>query len=262
VKFDLDIPALNARFEHTPAAEIVRWAWETFAPAVALSSSFQTQSVPLLHIVSQVCPEMPVLFLDTGFHFPETLAFRDALQARLGLNVINVRARITQSQLLQQYGEGLYRRDPDLCCYIHKVVPMQEALAELDAWIAGVRRDQTVTRQTLAFLEAEPTGRFKIHPLLNWTKEDVKAYRQRYELPAHPLYERGYLSIGCAPCTRMVAVGEDERAGRWAGTGKQECGLHLRGSGGTGERGDREQRSGGAGESRTQEQDPFLFFKP
>jgi phosphoadenosine phosphosulfate reductase len=223
----LDIAILNERFEHASTEEILRWAWKTFAPDVAASSSFQTQSVPLLHIISRVCPEMPVIFIDTGFHFPETLAFRDKLQAEFNLNILTVRPTMTQSELLQQYGEALYRHDPDLCCYINKVSPMQWITSRMQALVAGVRRDQTANRQTMSVLHQPSKGPLRIHPMLNWTKDDVQAYRQVHDLPVHPLYHRGYVSVGCAPCTRPVFLGEDERGGRWADSDKQECGLHL-----------------------------------
>jgi phosphoadenosine phosphosulfate reductase len=224
---DLDIAYLNTRFEHASPQEILRWAWETFGTKAAISSSFQTQSVPLLHLVAQTCPGMAVLFLDTGFHFPETLTFRDQLQAHFKLNLVVVRPAIEKSQLIAQHGEGLYRRDPDLCCYINKVEPMQRAISGLQAWLSGVRRDQTAHRQALSVVQPDTNGLLKIHPLLNWTKKDVWAYIDQHQLPAHPLFSKGYLSVGCAPCTRPVMAGEDERAGRWAGLNKAECGLHL-----------------------------------
>lgn len=224
---DLDITALNARLEDASAEEILIWAWETFAPDIAASSSFQTQSVPLLHIIARVCPEMPVIFIDTGFHFPETLTFRDQLQAQFNLNIMTVRPTMTQSELLQQYGEALYRRDPDLCCYINKVSPMQWMTSRMRAWVSGVRRDQTANREAMHVLEWQAKGLLQVHPMLHWTRDDVRAYRQAHDLPVHPLYNRGYVSVGCAPCTRPVFIGESERAGRWADSDKKECGLHL-----------------------------------
>ena len=223
----MDIASLNERFECASTEEILRWAWETLAPDVAASSSFQTQSVPLLHIISQVCPEMPVIFIDTGFHFPETLTFRDKLQAQFNLNILTVRPTMTQSELLQQYGEALYRHDPDLCCYINKVSPMQWITERLKALVAGVRRDQTANRQTMSVLQQPSKGPLQIRPMLNWTRDDVQAYRRTHDLPVHPLYHRGYVSVGCAPCTRPVSLDEGERAGRWIESDKQECGLHL-----------------------------------
>lgn len=224
---DLDFAFLNEQFEQQSPAAILRWSWEVFGPHIAASSSFQTQSLPLLHLISEVCPEMPVVFLDTGFHFPETLTFRDELQERFKLNIVVARPAIEKSQLLARYGEALYRRDPDLCCYLNKVEPMQRVVAGLRAWISGVRRDQTEYRHGLQILEPQPSGLLKIHPLLNWTQKEVWAYIDQYQLPAHPLMAKGYLSVGCAPCTRPVYGNEHERAGRWAGLTKTECGLHL-----------------------------------
>ncbi len=223
----LDIAELNIAFESASAEEILRWTWETFGTDARASSSFQTQSVPLLHMIGRVCPELPIIFIDTGFHFTETLAFRDALRARYHLNIVAVHAQIDKAALFRKYGEGLYRRDPDLCCYINKVEPMQRALAGAAAWISGVRRDQTAHRKTLRVLEPQQSGVLKIHPMLNWTQEQVWAYIDQHDLPSHPLLAQGYQSIGCAPCTRPVQAGEDARAGRWDGTGKTECGLHL-----------------------------------
>lgn len=215
------------QMEEASPETVLRWAWDNFRGHVAVSSSFQTQSVPLLHLVSRVCPEMPIIFLDTGFHFPETLAFRDTLRDLLGLKLEIVSAAISKSELLARYGEGLYRRDPDLCCYLNKVEPMERALSGLSAWIAGVRRDQSSRRQHLMVIEPQRSGVLKIHPMLNWTKTQVMEYIQVHDLPYHPLYFKGYRSVGCAPCTMPVMLTDDERAGRWAGTEKTECGLHL-----------------------------------
>ncbi len=207
--------------------ELLHWAWTTFQGRVAISSSFQTQSVPLLHLASRVCPDIPIIFLDTGFHFPETLAFRDQLRARLGLNLDIVHPVISQSQLLARYGEGLYRCDPDLCCYLNKIEPMERALSGLSAWVAGVRRDQSKHRQNLTAIEVQRSGVLKIHPMLDWTNAQILAYIEAHDLPHHPLYAQGYRSVGCAPCTIPVMLGVDDRAGRWAETDKEECGLHL-----------------------------------
>ncbi|MCD4738049.1 MAG: phosphoadenylyl-sulfate reductase [Anaerolineae bacterium] len=214
--------------EATPE-DILVWAWKTFAPRVVASSSFQTQSVPLLHMISRVCPEMPVIFIDTGFHFPETLEFRELLQAHLGLNIVIAQPELSKNDFVLEYGEELYRRDPDLCCQINKVRPLQCALDGMSAWVTGVRHDQTKNRSSLHDLETQISGVIKIHPLLRWDRAQVEEYRRHYDLPAHPLYEAGYLSVGCMPCTQPVLDVGDVRAGRWAGTGKRECGLHLDG---------------------------------
>ena len=195
------------------AEEILRWACREFGSSVAASSSFQTQGVVLLHMISVVCPGLPVFFIDTGYHFPETLAYRDRLIDRFGLNVRTIYPAIEQSELLRRYGEGLYRRDPDLCCYIHKIEPLQRALRGHEAWISGIRGDQSDVRS-------------KDHPMLQWTEEMIDAYIADNKLPRHPLWERGYTSIGCACCTGPVRPGENLRAGRWRGREKTECGLH------------------------------------
>lgn len=210
--------------------ETLRWAWKTFRYRIAASSSFQTQSLPLLHMISRVCPEMPVIFLDTGFHFPETLAFRDEIVARLGLNLVIARPELSREVFLRAYGEDIQERDPDFCCHHNKVEPMQRALDGMVAWVAGVRQDQTAHRLEFRYLEPLISGVIKIHPLLYWSAADIETYCQYYALPAHPLTALGYLSIGCAPCTVPVFdvdASGDVRAGRWAGKGKTECGLHI-----------------------------------
>ena len=224
---DLDFCILRAPGEPEAAEEMLHWACRTFAPRIVASSSFQTQSVPLLHMISRVCPEMPVIFLDTGFHFPETLAFRDELVERFRLKLVVVRPELSREEFLRSYGEDVYRRDPDLCCYVNKVEPMQRALDGMVAWVAGVRRDQTENRHSLRGLEPQISGVIKVHPLLHWTHAHVEAYCGRYALPAHPLEAQGYPSVGCDPCTEPVTGSVDERAGRWAGMAKEECGLHL-----------------------------------
>lgn len=222
-----ELAGLNARFNDETPQAILRWAWETYVGDIAASSSFQTQSVPLLHIISRTVPELPILFLDTGFHFPETLRFRDELRERLGLNVVNVHPLVSKGELFRRYGDAPYRRDPDLCCHINKVEPMDHATKNLKALISGVRRDQTKNRSRLEPVMDDPRGHHKIHPMLGWTMDEVNAYMIVHELPRHPLHDQGYLSIGCAPCTRPATSGEDPRAGRWAGATKTECGLHL-----------------------------------
>ena len=224
--FSLDIEQINNSETQSPP-DILAWSWETFRPHVVVSTSFQTQSVALLHMVSQVCPEMPVIFVDTGYHFPETLAFRDELQRQLDLNVQTVHPDPEIRQRRANAAGPLYVRDPDLCCRIHRVEPMACALAGIEAWVSGVRRDQTHHRQKIQVVSRRDDGLIRIHPLANWTKRDLEVYIDRHALPMHPLSSQGYTSIGCAPCTRPPSDGEDERSGRWAGTDKTECGLHT-----------------------------------
>ncbi|NOZ49634.1 MAG: phosphoadenylyl-sulfate reductase [Chloroflexi bacterium] len=222
----MDIDRINQRLETLTPQDILIWAWETFGPRIAATSSFQTQSVPLLHMIAEVTLQLPVFFLDTGFHFPETLAYRDRLIATYGLNVEVLRAGMGHDDFLRRFGD-LYRRDPDRCCYINKVEPLRRAMRGLKAWISGIRRDQTPERRHTPVVSLQDNGIYKICPMVTWTRRDVWKYIADYDLPEHPLLTRGYLSVGCAPCTRPVGEDEDERAGRWSGQAKAECGLHT-----------------------------------
>ncbi len=224
---ELDLEALNLRFEREQPAQILRWVWAEFGPKAAATSSFQTQSVPLLHLISRHAPRLTVLFLDTGFHFPETLAFRDTLERDFHLQIRALQNQLGHEAFDRQYGQ-LYRRDPDMCCYLNKVEPLDAGLAEYDAWITGVRRDQTPSRRNTPIIEHLDDGTYKICPMVNWTEQDVSQYIARHQLPAHPLTAQGYPSIGCAPCTKRPRAGEDARSGRWAGSEKTECGLHTK----------------------------------
>jgi phosphoadenosine phosphosulfate reductase len=223
----LNIPQLAKKFEQAAPEEIITWAVENYWPDVAFSSSFQTQSLPLLHMVTHIKPDIRIFFLETGFHFWETMIFRGQIQEHWNLNVVDLQYDQRWRPFMQLYGRNLPKEDPNLCCYIRKVQPMQEALQGIRAWITGIRRDQTAARASAQILELQPDGLLKVNPLLNWTERDIEAYRREHKLPEHPLTVWGYASIGCAPCTRPIQPGEDPRAGRWAGTGKTECGLHT-----------------------------------
>lgn len=224
---NVNFEALNNRFENEPPKNILKWAIQTFPKKIAMSSSFQMQSLPLLHMVSKTVPELKVVFLDTGYHFPETLLFRDKLVKEWQLNLEVVRSSRSKDELAQQRTNALYRRNPDLCCYVNKVEPMQQVMSELDAWISGIRRDQSPSRANTRILERTPQGIIRIHPMATWTKKDIWQYIDEYGLPEHPLFSQGYISIGCAPCTQPIFDGQDERAGRWNGSNKTECGLHT-----------------------------------
>lgn len=223
----LQIEQLSEDFETKTPQEIIEWAVDTFWPQVALSSSFQTQSIPLLHIASQIRPDILIFFLDTGYHFWETLIFREQIASDWHLNVLDLYRDTRWDGFTRQSTRSLPLEDPNLCCFIHKVQPMQKALKNMLAWISGIRRDQTSVRASAKILELQNDGLVKINPLLNWTKADVNRYMEEHSLPSHPLFEKGYRSLGCAPCTVAIGVNVDERAGRWAGRGKLECGLHT-----------------------------------
>ena len=218
---------LEARFASVKASSLLRLVIEDLYPGrVALVSSFGADAAALLHMVSRVDAKTPVIFVDTGQHFPETLAYRDALVETLGLkNVIVAEPR--QETLAQEDPEKfLFASDPDRCCEIRKVRPLAEAMEGYDAWITGRKGFQSAVRSTLPLFEAEGE-RVKINPLVGWSATDVLDYIREAGLPPHPLVARGFPSIGCLPCTSAVRPGEDERAGRWRGRAKTECGIHL-----------------------------------
>ena len=222
---NLDTQPTDAALEGASTTEVLRWAWQTFPGGIAVSSSFQTQSVPLLHMIASTVPQLPVLFLDTGYHFPETLAFRDRLARIWGLNLVVLKAESAMDE--SAAGGPLYLSDPDMCCHLRKVVPMRQAIAGYRAWISGIRRDQAASRAAAGVVESLGEGRVRIHPMLHWSHSEVQHYIVANGLPEHPLGALGYTSIGCAPCTRPPDPGGDPRSGRWAGSGKTECGLHT-----------------------------------
>lgn len=221
------IEKYSREFETKTPQEIITWAVNRFSPSIALSSSFQTQSMPLLHMATRLQPDLPIFFIDTGYHLWETLMFREKIAHEWGLNIIDLYRDSRWDIFMRQNTRRLPVEDPNLCCYLHKVQPMQNALKGYKAWISGIRRDQTSVRATANFLELQEDGLLKINPLLNWTKADVHRYIKENDLPQHPLYDKGYRSVGCAPCTIAIGINDDERAGRWVGRGKTECGLHT-----------------------------------
>jgi phosphoadenosine phosphosulfate reductase len=236
---DLDVAELNARFETAAPQEIVRWALEgSGLERIAVASAFQSEGTCVMHMATAIRPDVPILFLETGFHFAETLAFKERLTELLRLNVVEVVGEHTVASQEATYGPRLYEREPTLCCEINKVRPMFEALRGLDAWITAFRRDSSPTRGAAPILdryELEPDLQIvKVNPMATWTRRDTWAYLREHDLPHNPLYDLGYASIGCAPCTRMRLPGEPERAGRWAGLSKWECGIHERESARTG----------------------------
>ncbi|WP_370328317.1 phosphoadenylyl-sulfate reductase [Euzebya sp.] len=229
---DADVRAAAIELEGAPATDVLRWA-ATAIPRFCITSSFGADAAVLLSLVAEVDPDIPVLFLETGFHFAESLAYRHQLADLLGLRaVIDVTPALTVEQQAREHGAGLYLRDPDACCALRKVAPLDDALAGYDGWATGVRRSQTAERAGTPIVTTATTGGrvlLKVAPLATWTAADVAGHRRLHGLPPHPLAERGFSSIGCAPCTRAVAPGEDPRSGRWAGQSKTECGIHLEG---------------------------------
>lgn len=209
-------------------ALLARLVAAEFPGRIGLVSSFGTEAAVLLHMVARIDPYVPVIFLDTWKHFPETLAYRDALVERLGLcNTQTVTPRPALLEAEDPRGV-LHADDPDHCCHLRKTRPMLQALRAMDCWITGRKRHQADTRRELPRFEVQDRW-IKVNPLAEWRARDVSAYFETHDLPPHPLQAQGYPSVGCAPCTRAVAVGEDARAGRWAESDKTECGIHFEG---------------------------------
>jgi phosphoadenosine phosphosulfate reductase len=228
---DGDVIRLNTRFAQSDTAEMLRAViLERLAGRLAVVSSFGAESAALLHMVAAVDPAVPVIFLETGKHFPETIAYRDLLVARLGLADVRIVGPDAE-RLAQRDANGLrWSYDPDGCCEIRKVEPLARVLAGFDASITGRKGFQSATRAGLPRFEldrSDAAGRLKINPLASWSPDDLQAYFAEYDLPPHPLVAQGYPSIGCSPCTSRVAPGEDPRSGRWKGWDKTECGIHT-----------------------------------
>jgi phosphoadenosine phosphosulfate reductase len=214
-----------AALEGRPAEAIVEWALEEFGDRFCVTSSFA--DAVLAHLVSRVAPGVDVVFLDTGLHFAETLRVRDVVQRTLPVTVRSVRPRLTVAEQDEQYGPRLYERDPDACCALRKVEPLERALDRYDAWAAGLRRDESPSRANTPVVSFEAArGKVKVSPLAAWTQADVDAYIARYDVPVNALLRQGYASVGCWPCTRRTPPGTDPRAGRWPMFDKTECGLH------------------------------------
>ena len=229
---DQDAIRLNRMFRGSETEDWLRAVLEgSLAGDVAMVSSFGAESAALLHLVSRIDPSVPVLFLDTGKHFPETLAYRDELAERFGLNLVNLYPDLADLKARDETGLR-WSYDPDGCCEIRKVRPLETALAGYDASFTGRKAFQSATRANLPRFEIDTSdaqGRLKINPLIDWDAGRIAAYFEEHDLPRHPLVERGFPSIGCSPCTRPVGEGEDPRAGRWSGWDKVECGIHRPG---------------------------------
>ena len=206
--------------------EILRWAAREFGDKMCVSSSM-TDAV-LAHLASRAQPGVPVLFLDTGYHFPETIGTRDAVAATMPVTVQNVQPLWTVAEQDADLMPRLHDRDPDRCCWLRKVEPLGRALAPYSAWVSGVRRDESPSRRKTPVVAWDPRRAVvKVHPLASWTQQDVDAYIEEHNVLVNPLVADGYPSLGCAPCTKRPEPGEDPRSGRWAGLDKTECGIHA-----------------------------------
>ena len=223
------IDLLRAEAEGRNAAQLLSYAFERFSPKLAIASSFGAKDVVLIHLAAQTGRVFRVFTLDTDFLFPETYTLIDEVERLYHITVERTRPRLTPEQQAQEFGPELWSRQPDRCCNIRRVEPLEKKLSELDAWITGIRRDQAPTRANARKLDWDSRfGLVKINPLADWTWEQVWEYIRANHVPYNPLHDRSYPSIGCTYRTRQVQAGEDPRAGQWSGFQKTECGLHVK----------------------------------
>jgi phosphoadenosine phosphosulfate reductase len=216
----------NSRLAGASAGEIVAWARETFGDGLVVASSMA--DTHLVHLAQSAAPGVDVVFLDTGYHFPETIGTRDAIADMYDVKLLTITPLHTVAEQDVEHGPRLYERDPDRCCAMRKVEPLERGLAPYEAWINGMRREEAPTRGEIPVVGYDAKRNMvKISPIADWLHDDVETYITENSVLINPLFLDGYTSIGCEPCTRRTAPGEDPRAGRWAGFGKTECGLHT-----------------------------------
>ncbi len=211
----------------TPQA-ILSWAVSKYHPRLTMATAFGAEGCCLIHMLAEIEPRVRIFNLDTGYQFPETLALRERIRERYGIEVEMIQPDTTVAEYEAEHGGPLYEHRPDQCCHDRKIIPLRRAVAGADAWISAIRKDQTAHRAVAGIVQWDAKFNLvKINPLLHWTRKDVWDFIVKNNVPYNPLHDQGYPSIGCWPCTRSVCNGDDERAGRWAGTGKKECGLHV-----------------------------------
>jgi phosphoadenosine phosphosulfate reductase len=225
---DEQIAAANRELETAPPQTVLRWAADTFGKKLTMATAFGPEGCCLIHMLADIDPGVRIFNLDTGYQFQETLDLRERIRRRYGIEVEYIRPELTVEEYEAEHGGPLYRHRPDQCCHDRKVLPLRRAVVGYAAWISAIRRDQTSDRAAADLVQWDAKFNLvKMNPLLAWTKKDVWKFIIDNDIPYNPLHDRGYPSIGCWPCTKPVADGEDERAGRWAGTVKKECGLHV-----------------------------------
>lgn len=227
---DEEIREANARFQAATPQEVLQWGVERFFPRLLMATAFGAEGCCIIHMLAEIQPATKIINLETGYQFPETLELRERIKARYGIEVEYIYPETTVAEYEAEHGGPLHVLRPDQCCYDRKVLPLRRALQRLEplAWISAIRKDQTAERQKADVVQWDQKFQLvKLNPLLNWTKKDVWAFIHRHNIPYNPLHDQNYPSIGCWPCTRPVAPGEDDRAGRWAGKVKKECGLHV-----------------------------------
>ncbi|RNB86047.1 phosphoadenylyl-sulfate reductase [Brevibacillus panacihumi] len=226
-KMEEELQVMAYRLESKSPQDVLVWAMEEYGSGLVLASSFGAEDVVLVDMLHKLAPTVPVFYLDTNKHFKETYETRDRLQERYGASFLQVLPQLTLEEQAAKHGDRLWEKDPNLCCQIRKVEPLQRILAEYEAWITGIRREQSPTRANAKKVEwDEKFNLVKFNPLADWTHNQVWEYIHQHDVPYNPLHDQHYPSIGCEVCTRQVMPGEDPRAGRWSGFAKTECGLH------------------------------------
>lgn len=220
--------SISETVDHSTPQAILRWAVGKYHPRLTMATAFGAEGCCLIHMLAEIEPAVHVFNLDTGYQFQETLELRERIRRRYGISVEMIRPEQPVAEYETEHGGPLYRIRPDQCCHDRKVVPLRSVLLGYDAWISAIRRDQTADRAIAGVVQRDVKFNIdKVNPLLNWTKRDVWDFIVKNDVPYNPLHDRGYPSIGCWPCTQAVKNGEDDRAGRWSGTMKKECGLHA-----------------------------------
>ncbi len=223
-----EIATANQELDGAPAETVLRWAVDTFRDKLTMATAFGAEGCCLIHMLAGIDPSIRIFNLDTGYQFAETLQLRERLKERYGIEVEYIRPETTAAEYEAEHGGPLYHLRPDQCCHDRKILPLRRAVDGYSAWISAIRRDQTNHRAAADIVQWDAKfSLVKINPLLSWTRKDVWDFILKHEIPYNPLHDRGYPSIGCWPCTAPVADGQDERAGRWAGTDKKEFGLHV-----------------------------------
>lgn len=223
-----EIDCANELLRQESPQVVLRWAVRTFFPRLTMATAFGAEGCCIIHMLAEIEPCVRIFNLETGYQFHETLELQRRIKSRYGIEVELVRPELSVADYEAAHGGPLYSHRPDQCCHDRKVIPLRRAVEGYAAWISAIRRDQTTHRATARVVQTDAKFNLvKINPLLSWTRRDVWSFIVKHDIPYNPLHDQGYASIGCWPCTRPVANGEDERAGRWAGTAKKECGLHL-----------------------------------
>jgi phosphoadenosine phosphosulfate reductase len=228
-----ELRALNDRLQNAPTTDVLAWAWDRFGTRAGIGTSFQGAGLVMIHLARQHGFNFPIFTIDTGLLFPETMALKQRLEDFYGCPIEALEPDLTVDEQADINGPDLWTRQPDLCCTLRKVMPLRDKLCDLDCWITGLRRQQSDTRAGIAIVEVyvfdEASGReiVKLSPMANWSRDHVWEHIKQHGIPYNPLHDQGYRSIGCWPCTRQSSEGDNERAGRWTGFNKVECGIHT-----------------------------------